>query len=412
MLSRFKRNSIHSYSILLFSILLNALLSQDIKNKLSFQSNSNISKQWWAINNSNGLKPSKVNFSFTSNYQKKKFGYTIKILNSGNKAVISESFLKINLQNNNRIKIGKYYRDFSTYLNDELTSGSLLVSHNAEPMQKIGFTTSYNFKKNMKYSLDFGIAHGVFDKNKIYKSRPMLHEKFIYLNYVNQNYELGIGFVHEAMWGGETENYGVFPTSFDDFLKILISADGVLIDGEPHANALGNHLGIWDFYYKKYTNDKILTMYYQHFFDDTSGLRFANKFDGLWGLEFDNYIKNTTVLVEYLSTINQDNTSDYLIDSYYNHHEYELGWSYKNYTLGNPFINHLDQNPLEVLYLGIVFDDLKKYRYKFLVHRKVHINDSLKYKVVLGTRIKEVLLDIIIMDGGKSATGIKISYDL
>jgi hypothetical protein len=412
MLSQFKRNSIHKYSILVLTILLSTLFSQDIKNQISLQSNSNISNQWWATQNSYGLKPSKVNFFYTSNYQKKKFGYNIIVSNSGNRTIINESFLKFNLQNNNHIKVGKYYRDFSTYLNDELTSGSLLISYNAEPMQKIGFITSYDFKKNMKYSLNFGIAHAIFDKNETYKSKPMLHEKFIYLNYINQNYELGMGFVHEAMWGGETENYGKFPTSFKDFLKILISADGPLVDGEPHANALGNHLGIWDFYYKRYDGNKILKMYYQHFFEDTSGLRFANKFDGLWGIELNNYIQNTTVLIEYLSTINQDSSSDYLIDSYYNNTEYSLGWSYKNYTLGNPYIDHLDQNPLEALHLGIAFDSSKKYHYKFLVNRKINTNDYLKYKFILGKKIKKTLFDIIVIGGKKNTIGIKMSYNL
>ena len=49
--------------------------------------------------------------------------------------------------------------------------------------------------------------------------------------------------------------------------------------------------------------------------------------------------------MEYLSTINQDPTDEYLIDSYYNHTQYLDGWSYKNFVLGNPFIDNLDQNP-------------------------------------------------------------------
>ena len=42
-----------------------------------------------------------------------------------------------------------------------------------------------------------------------------------------------------------------FRSSFNDYLKIFISADGPLLDGDAHANALGNHLGIWDFYFQK-----------------------------------------------------------------------------------------------------------------------------------------------------------------
>ena len=41
------------------------------------------------------------------------------------------------------------------------------------------------------------------------------------------------------------------PNTFKDFLTVFISGDGPLKEGEPHANALGNHLGVWDFYYQK-----------------------------------------------------------------------------------------------------------------------------------------------------------------
>ena len=41
------------------------------------------------------------------------------------------------------------------------------------------------------------------------------------------------------------------------FFKVFISADGEYIDG-PHANALGSHLGIWDFYYQKRWKSKKL----------------------------------------------------------------------------------------------------------------------------------------------------------
>ena len=412
MLSQFKRNSIHKYSILVLTILLSTLFSQDIKNQISLQSNSNISNQWWATQNSYGLKPSKVNFFYTSNYQKKKFGYNIIVSNSGNRTIINESFLKFNLQNNNHIKVGKYYRDFSTYLNDELTSGSLLISYNAEPMQKIGFITSYDFKKNMKYSLNFGIAHAVLAKSKIYKTVPMLHEKFIYLNYFKDQNQFSIGFVHEAMWGGSTEEYEDFPHSFKDFLKVFISADGPLLEGEPHANALGNHLGIWDFYYKRVINDKELKLYYQHFFEDTSGLRFDNKSDGLWGIELSNFLKNTNILFEYLNTMNQNSNPPYVNENYYNHSQYQEGWSYKGYGIGNPFINYLDNNPSKVFHMGISTNELNQYSYKLLLSRKIDTSDSVKYQISLNKMINDFIVGVIINGEENNNIGIKLSYNL
>ena len=56
---------------------------------------------------------------------------------------------------------------------------------------------------------------------------------------------------------------------------------------------------------QKRLRKKNFTVYYQHIFEDTSGLRFHNKTDGLWGIELTNLIKNTTLLLEYLNTKNQ-----------------------------------------------------------------------------------------------------------
>ena len=37
---------------------------------------------------------------------------------------------------------------------------------------------------------------------------------------------------------------------------MFISADGPLLEGQEHANALGNHLGIWDFNLQWSSNEK------------------------------------------------------------------------------------------------------------------------------------------------------------
>ena len=126
-------------------------------------------------------------------------------------------------------------------------------------------------------------------------------------------------------------------------------------------------MGIWDFFIITKNSDKKLKFYYQHFFEDTSGLRFANKTDGLWGIEFQNFIKNNTILIEYLNTFNQNIDPPYVDDSYYIHGLYQSGWSYKGYTLGNPFIDFKNNNPSKVMHLGMkrILDD--KYNFKFLL---------------------------------------------
>ena len=411
MSSRLKRSNIKNYYILLLVILFTDLYSQDFANNYNLELNPNFSNQWWSQYNNYGQKPSKINFRYNGKYQKNNTNYYFLVLASEDRVNISESFIKTQLFNNTYLKIGRYYRDFSLYLNDNLSSGSMLISNNAEPMPKLGILSSYNYKD---LDFTFGIAHGSFQKSEIYTKAPMLHEKFIYLNSISNDYEFGVGIVHEAMWGGGTEDFGDFPNSFKDFLKVFISEDGPLLEGEPHANALGNHLGIWDFYYKRKRNNKELKLYYQHFFEDTSGLRFWNRLDGLWGIEFSDHIKNTNILFEYLNTENQDRDPPYVNENYYNHYQYHSGWSYKGYTLGNPFINHLDNNPSKVLHLGIMKNHLNQYAYKLLVSRRIDISDPFKYEASISKITNRFLIGLIIRgeEGESNNLGIKISYQL
>jgi hypothetical protein len=411
MSSRLKKSNIKNYYILLLAILFTALYSQDFESNSNLELNPNFSNQWWSQYNNYGQESSKINFRYNGKYKKNKTNYYFSFSASKDRFYISESFIKSQLFNNTYLKAGRYYRDFSLYLNDSLSSGSMLISNNAEPMPKIGILSTYDYKD---FDFTFGIAHGSFRKSEIYTKAPMLHEKFLYLNSVKNDYEFGIGIVHEAMWGGATEHSGDFPDSFKDFLKIFISEDGPLLEGQSHANALGNHLGIWDFYYKRKINNKELKLYYQHFFEDTSGLRFWNRLDGLWGIELSNYIKNTNILFEYLNTENQDREPPYVNESYYNHFEYKSGWSYKGYTLGNPFINHLDNNPSKVLHLGIMKNHLNQYAYKLLLSRRIDRSDPFKYEASISKITNQFLIGAILRgeEGKSNNLGIKISYQL
>ena len=157
--------------------------------------------------------------------------------------------------------------------------------------------------------------------------------------------------------------------AFNDFLKVIISADGEKIEGQPHANALGNHLGIWDFYYIKKNKSNLLKFYYQHLFEDTSGLRFQNRFDGLWGIEYKDLSSKLNFLLELINTSNQNRNPPYVDEKYYNHSEYSLGWSYKGYAIGNPFIDNLNSNPSKVIHTGLTYDNLNHYKLKFLISR-------------------------------------------
>ena len=385
---RNKKFQIDKLFIIILLLISGILSAQENKTKFKIQYSPDIIDSWWLEKNNFGIQPTKFDFGSTWRLKKNNFTYSINILFQEDKNYIGESFIKYNFSKKTFLRIGKYYRDFSSYLNDELSSGHMLISHNAQPMSKVGLVSSYKTKKFKKIDFDFGFSHGVFDTNDFYNKAPLLHEKFLYMNIRKNNHQFSIGFIHEAIWGGST-NDGIVPgnqpSTFKDFLKIIIAEDGP-DEGGKHANALGNHLGVTEFIFKKNDNNRILKVYYQHFFEDTSGLRFRNEIDGLWGLELDNYIQDSTFLLEYLHTTHQNMDPPYIAEAYYNHGVYQKGWSYKNYTIGNPFINHLEVEPVNVIHIATA-GKLLDYLYQIKVSRKTNISDSIKYQININKKI-------------------------
>lgn len=371
---------------------------------------------WWIEKNNFGKYPKENLIDFSFNYFGDNSQYILNLSNAlskKNQIRFGESYFKHNFKNS-FFKAGRYYRDFSLYLNDELSSGSVLISHNAQPLTKIGFVGTLNFSKKENLSFKYGISHGQFEKNKFYSDAPFLHEKFIYLNFSRDNLmKLSLGFVHEAIWAGTTtelgsaNNAGNQPDSFKDFLKVFISADGRKLPGEPHANALGSHIGIWDFLIE--ISD--LKLYYQHYFEDTSSLRFANKTDGLWGVELNNFFYNTNLLIEYLDTSNCCIDPPYQDDDYYYNYQYKDGWKYRNMTIGNPFINELEsREKIHLIHLGAKYDS-KKNSIKLLLSRKINFEDKIRFGLFYDLKFSNLSFSIFTSGyGSKMSSGFGVSF--
>ena len=81
----------------------------------------------------------------------------------------------------------------------------------------IGF---YSSKKVRGIKFHFGLSHATLEKNDLYIEPPLIHEKYIYMS-INKGENLfGLGFIHEAMWGGNINSEdGKQGESLKDFLK-------------------------------------------------------------------------------------------------------------------------------------------------------------------------------------------------
>ena len=138
-------------------------------------------------------------------------------------------------------------------------------------------------------------------------------------------------------------------------------------------------------------------------------MRFANKTDGLWGIELKNYISNTNILLEYLDTSNCCVNPPYQSDQYYYNYQYRAGWSYKNNILGNPFVNPTGFRSGNVELSKIVHIGLTKNidmnNLTIQASRDTHISDNIKYKITFDREINKIALINIFLVGNEDSHG-------
>lgn len=262
------------------------------------------------------------------------------------------------------LSIGAKERN-SLFKNKKLSSGGLALSNNFRPLPQIEFGipqfTDVPFSKGY-LQLIGGLSFGKFLDND-YKKRygkdgnygldVLYHKKYAFIKFENNpRWNFILGTELNTQWGGSLYTKGTWrmksPTNFKNFLKILIPGGGdSKATASDQANILGNVNGSFHFIFNYSAINSHIKAYYEHFFEDKSGIRFQNIPDGLYGIEI-NLNKQqivSTLLFEYLYTRNQSGpgrNSDGSVrmrgnDNYFNHGEYG-SMTYYGYVLGNPFL--------------------------------------------------------------------------
>ncbi len=268
--------------------------------------------------------------------------------------------------------------NYHSMLDKYLSSGDFSFSTNARPIPEINisipdFVYVPLTKNILQFKGDFAV--GKFLDNDytmgqkspspqaIYAVDVLLHHKsaFFLLEDPEEKFPvyLLLGLEDCAQWGGWTNyhNYGELPHSFKDFWKVVFgSSGGEDAPDSEMINRLGNHLGTYNFkigYKHPLFN---LAAYKQHYFEDNSGLEFANWADGNWGLEC-SLLKSfylNKIVFEYINTTNQSGTMHWLqeaqpargggADNYFNNGIYTNGWAYWGRAIGNPLIPSPEYN--------------------------------------------------------------------
>ncbi len=156
--------------------------------------------------------------------------------------------------------------------NDDVSSGSFIVSNNALPIPGIGlgFYDYVDVPLTKGYlQVKGGVNQGWLENNRLDHSpynKPLLHEKFAYIRTGKLPVNLFLGLVHFALYGGVDKNGNKVPVHFLD----VVLAKHVSSGGE--INAYGEHLGIVDLGLSARYKDYDITYYYQLPITDRTGI--------------------------------------------------------------------------------------------------------------------------------------------
>ena len=268
---------------------------------------------------------------------------------------------------------------------DQLSSGSFVKGSNAKPIPQIHLGTNdfwtVPFTKGW-LQVNFDIGYGKLidndyreerfkaasDVNPMYATGAYYHQKHLYFrSNPKKRIVVTVGIQHVAQFGGT--NYNKEDNTFKKKpanLKAMWNVFLPLGDSNYYNNEsledwiYGNHLGLmtvqlgWNI-----SEQHQIQAYCDDIFEDGSGIRKSNGWDGLWGLQYSNkapgrqYIRG--IVAEYFQTTNQcgplhwdagdhpepirSQITDKVFgdDNYYNHMFYD---SYAHYgmTPGNALI--------------------------------------------------------------------------
>ena len=268
---------------------------------------------------------------------------------------------------------------------DLLSSGSFVKGTNAKPIPQIhvgtkGFWTVPYTKDWLQINFDFG--YGKFLDNQFHEDRfyqgnntrytkgAYYHQKHLYLrSNPDKRFFVTVGIEHAVQFGGTMYKYekGELiakkkPANLKAFWRaILPTGDSQYFENESMEDwVYGNHVGVMTYQIGWNINKHHqVQAYLDNPFEDGSGVRKGNGWDGLWGLQYTNktpgrqYVRGA--VFEYFQTTNQSgpihwDRGDYPepirnqitdkvtgVDEYYNHDFYD-GYAYYGMTPGNALI--------------------------------------------------------------------------
>ena len=261
-----------------------------------------------------------------------------------------------------QLKFGKEAYTIAQY-SDELSSGSLFVSNNGRPMPRVGLGF-YDFTPipfigklfEFKGMMNFGILdddRSVKDNgSSIFQgtTRPLYHEKYLYLRTSFLPINVFGGLNHSVLFGGTSASGKKIPV---DFWATFFGKGSEKVGAGESSNAAGGHFGLYDIGLDWKIKTTTFKFYYQAPFADDGGMYlFANR-DQQMGLliEFKKYAIIEKVNYEFLNTMWQGGPG--VPDAIFNGEYVDL------LKVENPDVFMLEQ--FDTVTVGMTNHQLKKY---------------------------------------------------
>jgi hypothetical protein len=246
------------------------------------------------------------------------------------------------------------------------TNGNMYRSRNARPVPGLSLSTNgyipFLFAKKW-FSFRFLYEEGIL-KDKQFVTDAHLHRKNLYLRFTpSPSLSFSLGLEHYVFWGGYSSKYGQLPEWSQYWRYIGGFAGGAGATLNDQMNASGNQLGSYNFELKKDWKTKSATFYWNHPFEDRSGMELDNLRDGLWGIYLLTHKRSsliTDIVYEYMNTRNQSGSihpNSHITpgdpnkmtgrgrDNYFNHGIYTSGFTHYQHMMGSPlFVPTIDAN--------------------------------------------------------------------
>jgi hypothetical protein len=237
------------------------------------------------------------------------------------------------------------------------TNGNMYRSRNARPVPGIsvsskGFIPFLFGKRWLTFRFQF--EEGILKDKQAVTDAHLHHKSMKFKGILSPSVTLSGGFEHYVFWGGTTPVYGQQPGLSEYFRYILGMKGGGGATVSDQINVAGNGLGSWNMEFMKDWTSVKATLYWNHPFEDRSGMELVNIQDGLWGLHVEKKKRDafiTDIVYEYMYTLNQSGSYHMKpaptperpnrmtgrgMDNYFNHGLYTSGFTHYQRMMGTP----------------------------------------------------------------------------